>query len=213
MINDPNAIQHVLSKQTTVYHLESSLREFLRVVTGKVFCMGSDLLRTLTLPRKRAYLLWWYIETKLFYSRSHSVLLLGIDHARQRKLLQPAFKPSFIKSLVPQIVDCAIRVCQIYSLLLNFHGSQTTKEWDTFIEKSADDSVRTTKLDLFEWLERITMEIIGQSDSLFGLKINFLIFLQLNLEYDSRQSKALDTHWCCRYLSALMRGLSEELGQ
>lgn len=35
MLNDPKAIAHVLGGQTTTYHLEESLREFLRMVTGK----------------------------------------------------------------------------------------------------------------------------------------------------------------------------------
>lgn len=41
MINDPNAIQHILQGQTTTYHLEESLREFLRVVTGIAFALTS----------------------------------------------------------------------------------------------------------------------------------------------------------------------------
>lgn len=43
MLNDPNAIQHVMNGQTTTYHLEESLREFLRLVTGMRFitqCFG-----------------------------------------------------------------------------------------------------------------------------------------------------------------------------
>ena len=34
MLNDPKAIAHVLQGQTTAYHLEESVREFVRMIAG-----------------------------------------------------------------------------------------------------------------------------------------------------------------------------------
>ncbi|KZT54888.1 hypothetical protein CALCODRAFT_406739, partial [Calocera cornea HHB12733] len=35
----------------------------------------------------------------------------GVEHVRQKRLLQPAFTPSFIKTLTPTFATCAYRVC------------------------------------------------------------------------------------------------------
>ncbi|KAF8523828.1 cytochrome P450 [Gautieria morchelliformis] len=115
MLNDPKAIAHVLQGQTTSYHLEESLRQFLSLVTGKGIIYAD-----------------------------------GPDHARQRKLLQPAFSPSFVKTLTPQVVQCANRVA---------------KQWECLINQSEDASA---VVNAYQWAERLTMETIGQTA--FGVR-------------------------------------------
>lgn len=108
MLNDPKAISHVLQGQTISYHIEESLRQFLIMVTGQYR-------QSLFYPAHNAFsreghrLCWWLTFMSSFFLTC-SNLSVGPDHARQRKLLQPAFSPAFIKTLTPQVVQCANRV-------------------------------------------------------------------------------------------------------
>jgi len=120
MLNDANAIQHVLKGQTTSYGLEDSLRQFLRLVTGEGIIYAD-----------------------------------GADHARQRRLLQPAFNPVFIKSLAPIFARCSSRL---------------VKEWNKRLDTEGKDG--TWDVNAFHWVELLTMESIGATA--FGLQFGAL---------------------------------------
>ncbi|EJT99567.1 cytochrome P450 [Dacryopinax primogenitus] len=120
MLNDANAIQHVLRGQTISWGLEDSLRQFLRLVTGEGIIYAD-----------------------------------GADHARQRRLLQPAFNPVFIKSLAPTFASCS---------------SRFVKEWNRRLDKEGKDG--TWDVNAYHWVELLTMESIGATA--FGLKFGAL---------------------------------------
>ncbi|KZO94479.1 cytochrome P450 [Calocera viscosa TUFC12733] len=121
VLNDANAVQHVLKGQTTSYLLDKSLREFLRLVTGEG--------------------LIWADEA---------------DHARQRRLLSPAFNTPFIKSLAPTFAACAFRL---------------VTQWNQRIETEGDDK-GGWDVEAYHWMELLTMESLGLTA--FGVKFGSL---------------------------------------
>ncbi|KZT54811.1 cytochrome P450 [Calocera cornea HHB12733] len=120
VLNDANAVQHVLKGQTTSYLLDKSLREFLRLVTGEGLIWAD-----------------------------------GTDHARQRRLLSPAFNTSFIKSLVPTFAAIGFRLVTQWNKRIDKEGANGA--WD---------------VDAFHWIELLTMEALGLTA--FGVKFGSL---------------------------------------
>ncbi|KZT54812.1 cytochrome P450 [Calocera cornea HHB12733] len=79
----------------------------------------------------------------------------GSNHARQRRLLSPAFNTSFIKSLVPTFASV---------------GSRLVAQWNKRIDSEGVDGA--WDVDAFHWIELITTEALGLTA--FGVKFGSL---------------------------------------
>ncbi|KZO94484.1 cytochrome P450 [Calocera viscosa TUFC12733] len=81
--------------------------------------------------------------------------MTGSDHTRQRRLLQPAFNPVFIKSLAPTFAKCSSRL---------------VKEWNRRLDTEGKNGAWS--VNAYHWVELLTMESIGASA--FGVQFGAL---------------------------------------
>jgi len=78
------------------------------------------------------------------------------DHARQRRLLSPAFNPAFIKSLAPTFANCASRL---------------VAQWNKRIDAEGDAN-GSWSFNAYHWMELLTMESLGSTA--FGIHFGTL---------------------------------------
>ncbi|KZT54870.1 cytochrome P450 [Calocera cornea HHB12733] len=111
MLNDANAIRHVLQEQTITYGLEEPLRQFLWLVAGGgLFCAK------------------------------------GFEHAEQRRVLLPALKSTFVKSLAPTFASSV---------------SKLVNEWSRRLETEGKDGI--WDVNAFPWIKLLAADSFGAS--------------------------------------------------
>ena len=84
MLVDPKALQHILQAAGYKYPKSAEDRQFLRMVTGEGLAWAHGM-HTLV----------------LFISLTHEPRIAGEDHSRQRKIMNPAFSSTQLKTFIP----------------------------------------------------------------------------------------------------------------